>query len=65
MGTALIVFWCCFALVVGVLAATRKLALAWLAMLLRAAVCVFYLSYSPTGYLSDLESTIMVPSGGG
>jgi hypothetical protein len=41
------------------------LPLPWLALLLWAAVCVFYLSYSPSGYLSDLENHILPASGGG
>lgn len=65
LGTALIVLWCCCALIVGVLAATRKLPLPWLALLLWAAICVFYLSYSPSGYLNDLENHVLPASGGG
>jgi hypothetical protein len=65
VGTALIVLWCCCGVAVVVLAGTRKLPLPWLALLLWAAVCVFYLSYSPSGYLSDLENHILPASGGG
>ena len=63
VGTALIVLWCSCAVAVAALVATRKLPLPWLALLPWAVVCVFYLSYSPSGYLSDLENHILPASG--
>lgn len=64
VATALIVLWCCFASAAALLVATRKLPAAWAALLLWAAVCVFYLSFSPVGYLQDLEQ-LVVPAARG
>ena len=65
MGTALMVLWACYSLAVGLLVATRKISPAWLALLLWAAVCLFYLHYSPFGYLSDIEKFVVPASKGG
>src|SRR2546423_5895179 len=50
VGTALMVLWCCWSLSVVVLVGARKLPVWWLALLLWAAICLFYLSFSPLGY---------------
>jgi hypothetical protein len=65
VGTALIVFWCCCSVAVVVLVGARKLPAWWLALLLWAAICLFYLSYSPLGYLQDIEKFVIPPSGRG
>jgi peptidoglycan/LPS O-acetylase OafA/YrhL len=65
IGTALMVLWGCCALAVVVLVAARKLPVWWLALLLWAAICLFYLSYSPFGYLADIENHVIPAAGGG
>jgi hypothetical protein len=65
VGTALMVLWCCCALAVVVLVATRKLPVWWLALLLWAAICLFYLSFAPLGYLGDIEKFIIPAASGG
>ena len=64
-GTAFIVLWCCYALLVGFLVAARKLSLVWLFLIGWSAICVFYLSFSPLGYVSDLERFILPGGSGG
>lgn len=59
VGTALMVLWGCVALAVVVLVAARKLSAAWLLLLIWAALCLFYLSYSPRGYVQDLERFVI------
>ncbi len=64
-GTAFILLWCCYALFVGFLLMTRKLSLLWLLLIGWAAVCIFYLSFCPLGYVSDLERFILPGGSGG
>jgi peptidoglycan/LPS O-acetylase OafA/YrhL len=64
VGTALMVLWGCSSVTVLVLVRKRKLSAAWLALLLWAAICLFYLSSSPLGYLEDMERLVIPPSGG-
>jgi hypothetical protein len=65
-GTALLVLWCCLSLAVVALVATRKLSRWWLTLLLWAAVCFFYLSACPVGYLEDIEKFVLpTPNGAG
>ena len=59
VGTALMVLWGLCSIAVVVLVARRKLSLAWIALLLWAAICLFYLSYSPLGYLVDIEKHVI------
>jgi hypothetical protein len=47
------------------LVAARKLSLIWLLLIGWAAICVFYLSFSPLGYFSDLERFILPGGSGG
>jgi peptidoglycan/LPS O-acetylase OafA/YrhL len=65
LGTALIVLWGCCSVAVLVLVRKKKLSAAWLALLLWAAICLFYLSSSPLGYLEDMERFVIPPTGGG
>ena len=65
VGTALMVLWFCCCVAVVVLVGARKLPVWWLALLLWAAICLFYLSFSPLGYLEDIEKFVIPPSGGG
>ena len=65
VGSALIVLWCCYCIAVALLVAARKLSVAWLVLLLWGAICVFYLSYSPLGYLEDIEKFVLPAAGGG
>lgn len=65
LGTAFIALWCCYALFVGFLVAARKLSIVWLLLIGWAAICVFYLSFSPLGYVSDLERFILPGASGG
>ena len=65
VGTALMVLWCSCSLAVLVLVGARKLTAWWLTLLLWAALCLFYLSYSPLGYLQDIEKFVIPASGGG
>jgi hypothetical protein len=59
IGTALMVLWCCYAIAVVVLAKARKISSGWLWMLLWAATCLLYLSFSPRGYLEDIERFVV------
>lgn len=59
IGSALIVSWVCLSLIVAILVATGKLSKRWLAVLILAAVCLFYTSFSPRGYLNDLQKHIL------
>ncbi len=65
VGTALMVLWCCCSVAVVVLVGTRKLPIAWLALLLWAAICLFYLSTCPLGYLGDIEKFVLPAAAGG
>jgi hypothetical protein len=65
IGTGLIVLWCCGVVAVVVLVAARKLPAWWLVLVLWAAICLFYLSYSPLGYLADLEKQVIPADAGG
>jgi hypothetical protein len=65
IGTALIVLWCCCCLAVVVLVAARKLPVWWLALLLWAAICLFYLRLAPLGYLEDIEKHVVPAARGG
>ena len=65
VGTALMVLWSCCAVAVVVLVAARKLPSWWLMLLLWAAICTFYLSYSPLGYLEDIEKHVIPAAVGG
>ncbi|MCX5658768.1 MAG: hypothetical protein NTW19_03490 [Planctomycetota bacterium] len=65
VGTALMVLWACCAITVVVLVGTRRLPARWLAIVLWAAICLCYLSYSPLGYLEDIEKFVLPASGGG
>ena len=59
VGSALMVLWGCCSISVVVLVRKRKLSPAWLALLLWASICLFYLSYSPLGYLEDIEKFVI------
>ena len=65
VGTALMVLWGCCSIAVLVLVRARKLSVGWLALLLWAAICLFYLSSSLLAYLQDMEGLVIPPSGGG
>lgn len=65
VGTALIVLWCCCSIVVLALVRKGKFSVAWLALLLWAAICLFYLSESPLGYLEDIEKFVIPASAWG
>jgi hypothetical protein len=65
VGTALMMLWCCWCLAVLFLVGARKLSGWWLALLLWAAIWLFYLSFSPLGYLQDIEKFVIPASGGG
>src|SRR3954469_10814644 len=65
VGTALMVLWGLCSLAVLVLVGKRKLSRGWLALLLWAAICLFYLSYSPLGYLEDIEKHVIPAAAGG
>ena len=64
-GVSLMALWCCWSAAVAVLVAARKLRWGWLVLLLWAAVCVFYLSFSPLGYLEDIEQFVIPPGSRG
>jgi len=65
VGASLMVLWCCFTLAVLLLAASRKISAWWLATLPWAAICLFYLSSCPLGYLQDIEKFVIPPSAKG
>jgi hypothetical protein len=65
VGTGLITAWGCWSLVILALVVRRKVSFWWLTLLLWAAVCAFYLSFSPLGYLDDLQSIILPAAGSG
>ena len=53
VATALMALWACYVIALVVLVAARKLSAWWLALLIWAAICLFYLSSSPLGYLGE------------
>ncbi|MCA9147646.1 MAG: hypothetical protein KDA92_00035 [Planctomycetales bacterium] len=63
LGTALIALWCSWSVAVVVFIVAQKLPKAWLSALLWVAICLFYLSFSPVGYLKDLEQFVIPGSG--
>ena len=63
IGITLMVLWCCYSVAIVFLVGARKLHSWWLAILLWAAVCLYYLSFSPLGYLHDVENFVIPPSG--
>ena len=65
IGTALMLLWGCFAIAVLLLTTTRKVSRWWLVVLPWAAICLFYLSYAPLGYLQDIEKFVIPPSAQG
>ena len=65
IGTTLMVLWGCFATAVLLLTATREVSRWWLAVLPWAAICLFYLSDAPLGYLQDIENFVIPPSAKG
>jgi hypothetical protein len=65
VGTALMLLRALCSAAVVTLVARRRLSPAWLALLLSAAICLFYLSYSPRGYLEDLEKHVIPAAAGG
>jgi len=58
IGTALIALWCCYSVVVVTLVATQRITRDWLVIIVWAAICVFYLSCCPLGYVHDLDHFI-------
>jgi len=52
-----------FIVAVALLVGTRKLSRVWLLLLLWAAICLFYVSYCPIGYLRDIEEFVLPPVG--
>ena len=65
VGTSLMVLWVLCSIAVVVLVVKQKLSRGWLALLLWAAICLFYLSSSPLGYLQDIEKFVIPPDKGG
>ena len=65
VAAALMALWCCWFLAVSVLVAAGKMRRYWLPLLLWAAICLFYLSESPLGYLGDIERFVIPRAGGG
>jgi hypothetical protein len=65
VGTTLIVLWGLCAIAVVVLVGKRKLSPAWIAFLVWAVICLFYLSYSPLGYFEDIEKHVIPAAAGG
>ena len=59
VGSALLTVWACFAVAVLVLIGLRQLSMRWFAGVVWAAICMFYLSCCPLGYLNDLEQNIL------
>ena len=65
IGTALMVLWGLWAVAGMLLVGNRKLSPWWLALLLWAAICVFYISNCPLGYLADIEKYVIPAAGRG
>lgn len=61
VATALIILWLVLLPLVLLLAGTRKVSAAWFALLIWMPICIFYLSFSPVGYLSDLQKNVIAP----
>ena len=59
VATAVLTLWGCFALTIPALVLGKLVSPKWLLVLLWVAVCVFYLSICPVGYISDLEQFIL------
>lgn len=59
VGSALMALWAAGAVLVIGLVVTRCVPAAWLVLVLWAAFCLFMLSYSPIGYLQDLEQHVL------
>ena len=62
VGAALIALWIVWAISVCIVVACRRLAWQWLFALLWVAICVFYLSFCPFGYLSNVQELMLPPS---
>lgn len=65
VGTALMLLWACWAGALVVLVRARKLPAGWLALLLWAAICLFFLGFSSLGYHADMERFVFPASGVG
>lgn len=61
VSTATIALWLVWSLGIIGLIATRIFSVWWFGGLLPAAICIFYLSFCPSGYLDDLEDCMLSP----
>jgi hypothetical protein len=61
ISTATIALWLAWSLGIIGLVIARIFPVRWLGGLLLAAICVFYLSCCPSGYLDDLENFMLSP----
>jgi hypothetical protein len=59
IGTSLFTMWGCFAVFLAVSIFAKHLSKKWIAGIVWAVVCMFYLSCCPAGYLHDLEQFIL------
>ena len=59
VATAVLTLWGCFAVAIPALVLGRFVSAKWLFVLVWVAMCVFYLSECPLGYISDLEQFIL------
>ena len=65
VGTGLITAWGGWSVVILALVTRRKVSFWWLTLLLWAALCAFYLSFSPLGYLDNLQNIILPTAASG